>query len=155
MGIQQFMKITDDILKALQNCIESFGSKHDFARRANIHINTVSKYLTRKTRSINDDTWERLQPLLRPFLLHRHGSGGEAKERYEKVKKAYNVDFLSSNQKILMDAFSVLPRNLQDQKLIEIVKLAQEQLKNKKQKVYDEKVFFNARSAFAAGGICR
>ncbi len=121
------MKITDDILKALQNCIDSIGSKHAFARRANIHINTVSKYLSRRTRSINDDTWERLQPLLRPFLLHRHSSL-DAKERYEKVKKAYNVEFLSSNQKILLDAFSVLPREQQDKKLIEIVQLAQNQL---------------------------
>ncbi len=125
------MKITDDVLKALQNCIDSIGSKHAFARRANIHINTVSKYLSRKTRSINDDTWDRLQPLLRPFMLHRNNNS-DAKERYEKVKKAYNMDFLSSNQKILLDAFSVLPQDQQDRKLIEIVQLAQNQLNKHK-----------------------
>lgn len=119
------MKITDDVLKALHNCIDSIGSKNAFARRANIHISTLTKYLTKKTNSINDETWERIQPLLRPFLPKPQSS----KEKYEAVKKKCNLDNLSSNQKILMDAFAELPPEIQDQKLIEIVKLAKEYVK--------------------------
>jgi len=119
------MKITDDILKALQNCIDSIGSKNAFARRANIHINTVTKYLTKKTNSINDDTWERLQPLLRPFM-HKHPSH---KEKYENLRKSCKLDVLSSDQKILFDAFSELPPAVQEEKLLELVKLAKAYMK--------------------------
>lgn len=124
------MKITDDVLKALQTCIDSIGSKNAFARKANVHINTVSKYLTRRTRHITDETWEKLHPLLKPYMGGKNEIKGFSKAKIEAVKKLCNVEDLTSNEKILLDAFALLPRELQDKKLIEIVELASKQIQN-------------------------
>ena len=57
------MKLTDEIVKALQGCIEEgFESVSDFAKFANVSGNTISKYLRRETDSIKEDTWKKLHP---------------------------------------------------------------------------------------------
>jgi len=122
------MKISEDILKALQSCIDTIGSKNAFARKANLHINTVSKYLTRQTRHITDETWEKIHPLLKPYMKNKEFASFD-KRKIEAVKKLCNVEDLTSNEKILLDAFALLSREQQDTKLIEIVELANEQVK--------------------------
>jgi len=121
------MKITDDILKALQSCIDTIGSKNAFARKANVHINSISKYLTRQTRYFTDETWEKLHPLLKPYMKTKEFANFD-KRKFEAVKKLCNVEDLTSNEKILLDAFALLPREQQDKKLIEIVELAKQQI---------------------------
>ena len=121
------MKITDDILKAMHKCVETIGSKNAFAQKANVSITTITKYLTRKTQTINDDTWTRMQPLLRPFLSKEPS----AKQQIARLKKEFNLEELTSNEKILLDAFVELSPEQQDQKLIEIVELARERLNRK------------------------
>lgn len=124
------MKVTDDIVKAMQKCVDHIGSKNAFARKANVSITTISKYLTHKTKTINDDTWVRMQPLLRPFLPKESAN----KHRMEEFKKTLNLEDMSSNEKILLDAFAELTNDQQDQKLIEIVELARANLKQKNEK---------------------
>ena len=52
-GKDSIMKLTDEIVKALQGCIEEgFESVSDFAKFANVSGNTISKYLRRETDSI-------------------------------------------------------------------------------------------------------
>ena len=60
------MKLTREIAKALQECIEEgFESVSEFAKFANVSTDTVSKYLQCETESIKADTWRRIQPLLK------------------------------------------------------------------------------------------
>jgi len=127
------MKITEDVLRAMQSCIDSIGSKNALARRANVHINTISKYLSRQTRHITDETWDKLQPLLSPYMKHHKELSGFDKKKIEAVKKLCNVEDLTSNEKILLDAFALLPKPMQDKKLIEIVELASEQIRKQAQ----------------------
>ena len=112
------MKLTDEIVNALHGCIEDgFESVSDFARFANVSANTISKYMRRETQTIQKDTWEKIQPLIQSYLPR--GASGKVKHELE----------LSADQKILLDAFSELPADVQNQKLLEIVELAKNHLK--------------------------
>ncbi|MDD3118471.1 MAG: hypothetical protein PHQ27_04795 [Victivallales bacterium] len=122
------MKVTDEILKAMQKGVEHIGSKNAFAQRANVSINTVTKYLTRKTHTINDDTWAKIQPVLLPFLNNKDHHN---RQRMEEFKKTLDMTDISSNGKILLDAFAELTDEQQERKLIEIVEIARENLKKR------------------------
>jgi len=107
------MKQTNEIVKALQGCIEDgFDSVSEFAKFANVSTDTVTKYLRGETASIREDTWKRIQPLLK---LYR------PKKKAETHHKPLE---LSSDQKILLDAFDDLPSDVQRQKLMEIIDIA-------------------------------
>ena len=111
------MKLTDDIINALHVCIEdSFESVNDFARFANVSANTISKYMRRETKNIQEATWVKIQPLLEAYLPRK--AKGKVKNELE----------LTADQKILLDAFGELPKDVQDQKLMEIIELAKKYL---------------------------
>lgn len=123
------MKITEDIIKALQNCIDAVGSISDFSQQANVNIETVSKYLSRKTKSINQESWDKLYPLLHPFLPKDGNNTVSAKN-----KKRHSSDYaeLCSDEKILLDAFAALPKKIQEEQLLQIVELARQQVQENK-----------------------
>lgn len=121
------MKITEDIIKALQNCIDGVGSISDFSQQANVNIETVSKYLTRKTKSIQEDTWNKLYPLIQPYLSKDSESDAKMKKM-----KASEYSELCSDQKILLDAFCALPKKIQEEQLLHIVELARKQVHDTK-----------------------
>lgn len=107
------MRLTDDIVRALHGCInDCFDSVEDFARFTNVSANTVSKYLRKEQAKIHKETWEKIYPLIRNYLPHKSGGGGG---------HGYELD---ADQKILIDAFSALPADVKNQKLLEIVELA-------------------------------
>lgn len=107
------MRLTDDIVRALHGCInDCFDSVEDFARFTNVSANTVSKYLRKEQANIHKETWEKIYPLIRNYLPHKSGGGGG---------HGYELD---ADQKILIDAFSALPADVKNQKLLEIVELA-------------------------------
>lgn len=104
------MKLTKEIAKALQECIEDgFESVSEFAKFANVSTDTVSKYLQCETASIREDTWKRIQPLLRL----------RAKPEVHHKPQEMNAD-----EKILLDAFRDLPADAQRQKLMDIIECA-------------------------------
>ena len=109
------MKLTKKIAKDIQECIEEgFESVSEFAKFANVSTDMVSKYLKSESDSIKADTWQRLQPLLR--------IKAKKKESHHRVLE------LNADQKILLDAFGELPKDVQDQKLMEIIELAKKYL---------------------------
>ena len=123
------MKITEDIIKAIHNCIDAVGSISDFSQQANVNIETVSKYLTRKTNSIKEESWDKLYPLIQPYLPKNDGANGGSKT---KKKSASEYSELCSDEKILLDAFSALPKKIQEEQLLQIVELARQQVHDTK-----------------------
>ena len=112
------MRLTDDIIKALHVCIEEgYESVADFAKNANVSANTISKYMRRETKNIQEDTWVKIQPLIEAYLP-RSATKGKVKHELE----------LTADQKILLDAFDELPQDVQYQKLMEIIELAKKYL---------------------------
>lgn len=111
------MKLTDDIVRAIHACVEdSFESVADFANFANISSNSISKYMRKEITTINKTTWDKLYPLIRNYMPKKDGGG----------KLNYDLD---ADQKILLDAFNALPKDVQNQKLLEIVELAKQQVR--------------------------
>ncbi len=123
------MKMTEDILKALQNCINGVGSITEFSQQTNVTIETLSKYLTRQTNSIKNETWLKLQPLLQPYMA-KSSESGEENHRPRIPVAAKHLE-LTSDEKILLDAFNELPKDIRDQKLLEIVELAKLEIQKK------------------------
>ncbi len=123
------MRMTEDILKALQNCISGVGSITEFSQQTNITIDTLSKYLSRQSDIIRKETWVKLQPLLQPYLP-KSGNHPQQQHRPQIPVAAKHLE-LNSDEKILLDAFAELPKELRDQKLLEIIELAKLELKKK------------------------
>ena len=61
-------KIDDSIRKALIEAAEHYGSILAIAQKAGVSHSTLSKYQSGQIKSINQTTWNALEPLLRPFL---------------------------------------------------------------------------------------
>ena len=120
-------KVTADILKALQDGIVSIGSLTEFSRKANVNRETLAHFLSRKTHSLTADTWEKIAPLLRPYLPENADSMIKVVTRPRKPKTSFNIHQgrdLNTDERILLDAFAALPREMRDKKLFEIVELA-------------------------------
>jgi hypothetical protein len=128
--------MTEDILKALQNCIHGVGSITEFSQQTNVTIDTLSKFLSRQSDIIRKETWVKLQPLLQPYLQKNHNSAHAGSEPPRRAIPASTKHLeLDSDQKILLDAFGELPKALQDQKLLEIVELAKVEIKKKNEEM--------------------
>lgn len=129
-------KKNDEMLKALQNGIESIGSLTEFSNQANVNKKTLAHFLSRKTHSLTADTWEKVYPLLRPYLPENANDVVTHVTRPRTQKASFNthkVTELSSDENILLDAFSALSPELRNEKLIEIVELARKEIKLKNQ----------------------
>lgn len=112
------MKLTDDIVKALHRCVtEGYESVTEFARLANVSAETVKKYMRRETESIKEETWSKLQPLLKPYM------GKKAPKKSGFGSKYLELD---TDQRILLDTFADLPDDVKKQKLLEMVELAKQ-----------------------------
>ena len=119
------MKLTDDIVRAIHACIEDgFESVADFANFANVSSNSISKYMRKEITTINKTTWDKLYPLIRNYLPKKDGGG----------KLNYDLD---ADQKILLAAFYARPKDVQNQKLLEIVELAKNHVRRERGEVQD------------------
>ena len=110
------MKLTDDIVKALHRCVtDGHESVTEFARLANVSAETVKKYMRRETESIKEETWNKLQPLLKPYM---------GKKPQKQVSLGSKYLELDTDQRILLDTFADLPEEVRKEKLLEFVELA-------------------------------
>ena len=110
------MKLTDDIVKALHRCVtDGHESVTEFARLANVSAETVKKYMRRETESIKEETWNKLQPLLKPYM---------GKKPQKQVSLGSKYPELDTDQRILLDTFADLPEEVRKEKLLEFVELA-------------------------------
>jgi predicted transcriptional regulator len=129
-------KSTDDMVKALQNGIKSIGSLKEFSDRANVSKETLAHFLSRKTHSLTADTWEKIYPLVRPYIPENTNEVVSHVTRARTPKVAFQnhtKDDLSSDEKILLDAFESLSPEVRNKKLIEIVELARNEISRKTQ----------------------
>ena len=109
------MRLTDEIVRALQGAIEDgYESVSDFARQANVSGNTITKCLRKETRSITDESWRKIHPLIRAFLPN----GRKADDSHHRPED------LDTAQKVMLDTFSELPKDLQKKRLQELLEIA-------------------------------
>lgn len=129
------MKLTDDVARALQNCVEGLGSIAEMSRRTGVRIELISRYLDRQVRSINQDTWGQLYPLLKPYLNGQPNSEKQAKIIGQPARMHHDLVSLTSDEKILLDAFAALPAEQQKKFLQEILDRAEAEVAAKRNKM--------------------
>ena len=95
-----------EFLEALEKCSDNL-SFEDISRLNGIRIELLRRYIDRRAKNIRSETWDKLYPLLRPFL-----EGPEPiKEPPPRLGAPYRrhpelVEMLSE-QKVLLDEFAI------------------------------------------------
>jgi hypothetical protein len=128
------MKLTGDVAKALQNCVEGLGSIAEMSRRTGVRIELISRYLDRQVRSINQDTWGQLYPLLKPYL-NTPEAGTRPKAIGSGARMHHDLVSLTSDEKILLDAFGALSADQQKKFLKEVLERAEAEMVEKRSKM--------------------
>lgn len=126
-------KKPEEVAKALQMCIVAAGSISEFSKRTGVKIETISRFLSRKTQHFGAETMDILAPWLAPYLSDRDEEtgnpppviGGNARRLHDMVN-------LTSDEKILLDVFNSLPKDVAQQKLYEIIELAQKDIEERR-----------------------
>ena len=129
-------KKPEEVMNALQKCISAAGSISEFSRRTGVKIETISRFLTRKTQNFGAETMDMLAPWLAPYLSGKEEDvsapppiiGGSARRLHDMVD-------LTSDEKILLDVFNSLPREVAQEKLYEIIALAQQDIEERRAKL--------------------
>lgn len=136
------MKLTNEIIKALQRAVKSEGSVDAAARSTNLKKETLSDFLNRSTSYVRKETWEKMFPLLKPYMPPEMVKEFEVASD-DKVKALSDAPIshpvsrmhrdlasLTSDEKILLDAFNDLPEALQQEKLLELTELARKEIQS-------------------------
>ena len=126
------MKLTDEVAKALQNCVEGLGSIAELSRRTGVRIELLSRYLDRQTKSIEQDTWGQLYPLIKPYLNAAGNSSDMPKIIGSPARMHHDMVSLTCDEKILLDAFAALNAADQQKFLAEVLERAEAELAAKR-----------------------
>lgn len=102
-------KVTEDIIKALDRSIEAL-SLNELSRRTGIGIYTLRKFATRQTNHIKEETWDKIYPVLKPYLIGADEANADAPIRIgATARRHHDLVDLASDHKILLDVFAVRP----------------------------------------------
>ena len=126
------MKLTDEVAKALQNCVEGLGSIAELSRRTGVRIELLSRYLERQTKSIEQDTWGQLYPLIKPYLNVQNSNSEMPKIIGSHARMHHDLVSLTCDEKILLDAFGALSAEDQQKFLADILERAEAELAAKR-----------------------
>lgn len=126
------MKLTDEVAKALQNCVEGLGSIAELSRRTGVRIELLSRYLDRQTKSIEQDTWGQLYPLIKPYLNSPNSNSDMPKIIGTPARMHHDMVSLTCDEKILLDAFAALNPADQQKFLAEVLERAEAELAAKR-----------------------
>lgn len=126
------MKLTDDVAKALQNCVEGLGSIAELSRRTGVRIELLSRYLDRQTKSIEQDTWGQLYPLVKPYLNAQNTNSEMPKVIGGPARMHHDLVSLTCDEKILLDAFGALSSEQQQKFLKELLEVAEAEVAAKR-----------------------
>ena len=129
------MKLTDEVAKALQNCVEGLGSIAELSRRTGVRIELLSRYLDRQTKSIEQDTWGQLYPLIKPYLNGQNNNSEMPKIIGTPARMHHDLVSLTCDEKILLDAFGALKSEDQQKFLKELLDAAEAEVAAKRSKM--------------------
>lgn len=95
-----------EFLEAVEKCSENL-SFEDISRLNGIRIELLRRYIDRRAKNIRNETWDKIYPLLRPYLE----GPAPIKEPPPRLGAAYRrhpelVEMISE-QKVLLDEFAI------------------------------------------------
>lgn len=82
------MKITPQILQAIESAVMSAGNRNRFALKAQIAQHLVARWLDGEARNISDDNWDKIFPLISPYLSRTSSSLAVLDRLAEEMKAA-------------------------------------------------------------------
>jgi hypothetical protein len=129
-------KKPEEVMNALQKCIVAAGSISEFSRRTGVRIETISRFLTRKTQTFGAETMDMLAPWLAPYLNNKEDDTQNPPQIIgSPARRLHDMVDLTSDEKILLDVFNSLPREVAQEKLYEIIALAQKDIEERRAKL--------------------
>ena len=113
-------KISDDIAHALDKCAEAL-SINELSRVTGVRIELLRRFITRKTRHVRGETWDKIYPVLRPYLAGPESVREKPPVRIGRACRRHpDLIEMLSDQKILLDAFDPLPEEQKKTLLAEL-----------------------------------
>lgn len=103
---QDDKKLNNDFFRALDECVEAL-SLEELSRSSGVKMELLRRYLDRKVRIVRSGTWDKVYPVLKPYL-----EGPEPpQEPPPRIGNTYRrhaelVEMLSE-QKVLLDEFAI------------------------------------------------
>ncbi|MDR0931924.1 MAG: hypothetical protein LBM70_02760 [Victivallales bacterium] len=118
-------KISDDIAYALDKCAEAL-SINELSRVTGVRIELLRRFITRKTRSVRGETWDKIYPVLRPYLAGSEPTQAKIPVRIGRAYRRHSeLIEMFSDQKILLDAFDMLDDEQKNAFLTELAEKAE------------------------------
>ena len=108
------MKNKDDIAKDVENCTKVF-TLSEFSRETGIRIELLRRFISRQTRQMRNEAWEKIYPSVKELL------GESDSQRPRRVGPAYRrhpeLVEMVSDQKVLLDVFNCISSAMQQEVL--------------------------------------
>lgn len=96
-------RMTDDIFRALMKCTEALPET-ELSRRTGIGLWQLKRYLNRQTDMIRGETWDKIYPVLKPYLSSPVEPENELPPVIGKPARRHkDLVPLTSDQKIVLD----------------------------------------------------
>ena len=105
-------KISDDIARAFESCAEAL-SLNELSRVTGVRIELLRRFINRKTRRARSETWDKIYPALKPFLVGPEPEQEPPPRIGPAYRRHHELVEMFSDQKVLLDEFDVLPPELQ------------------------------------------
>ena len=109
-------KINDEVARALMRCTEAL-SISEFSRQTGVRIDILSRYITKQTKNVREETWNKIFPVLKPYLTPAEAvHAAEPPPRIgEPYRRHHELVEMSSDQKVLLDVLAALPAARREQ----------------------------------------
>lgn len=105
-------KINDDIAKAFEKCLKAV-SLGELSSRTGVGKKTIRRMVERKGKYAPGETFRKIYPELRRYILLKEAEVDEVRPVRigSAPRMGHYLDELSSDEKVLIDTYSSLPRD--------------------------------------------
>ena len=105
-------KITDDIAKAFEKCVNAV-SLGELSNRTGVGKKTLRRFAARKSKYAPSETLRKIYPEIRRYILLKEAAVDEVRPVRigSAPRMGHYLDELTSDEKVLLDTYSSLPRD--------------------------------------------
>ena len=101
-GQRNVRKLNNDFFRALDNYAEAL-SLEELSQLSGVKIELLRRYLDRKVRTIRAETWDRIYPVLKPYLVGPEPVVEPPPRVGASYRRHQDLVEMVSDQKVLLD----------------------------------------------------
>ena len=120
---QDDKKLNNDFFRALDECVEAL-SLEELSRSSGVKMELLRRYLDRKVRIVRSGTWDKVYPVLKPYLEGPEPPQEPPPRIGAPYRRHAELVEMTSDQKVLLDVFAVFKDSVQKQIVDEFMKAA-------------------------------